>query len=774
MSLTGWFQNLSIRNKLLVVMLLASNLGVVISNSIFIWNGVLAAQSDLRRDMSTSLQILAKYSAPAVASCDKLAAGQILTALELDKRITGAAIWSGSGNTLAAYGHVPKFQPRSAAVTATPNSLEIFQKVIWQGATAGYIGLTASTELPEQIRYNAAVTLSAFLLRVAITTLLAFWLAILLSRPICRLAALATGISQGDDYSVRAENTSHDEIGSLTDAFNLMLEKVEEREKQLKSNRDHLETEITSRTADLIRLNSALNAEKERAEELARLKSEFLANMSHEIRTPMNGIIGMTELALETKLDPQQRDCLEMVLASSEALLTVINGILDLSKIEAGKMSLDLVPFDLEELFCDVLRIVAVPAHRKGLEVLCANPSADQKLIGDPVRLRQVLINLLGNAVKFTEAGEILLTAARTFQQGNQVTVTFTVSDTGIGISREWHDRIFDAFVQTDGSSTRRHGGTGLGLAICSRLVKLMGGRIWVESEPGRGSRFHFTASFGLSDSETLAAKPVELHGLKVLVAATNSTNRRILEQHLRSWQMVPVCAESGTKALEILREDIEKGEDFALALLDSRTPEIQCIESDPVLRVPKIIILSSLDSPKATVSGSACNTQYIVKPVMRVALFEAIIKVLRPEERAVTKAHAHGLPQPVRKLRILLTEDSAVNQKLATKVLEKDGHQVVLATNGAEALDALAINEFDLVLMDVQMPVMDGYDATRAIRARECGTNRHVPVIALTAHAMSGDREICIDAGMDDYIAKPMQIEELYDVLNRWTCQAC
>jgi len=551
---------------------------------------------------------------------------------------------------------------------------------------------------------------------------------------------------------------------------------------------------LEEKGASLAQLVKELDVARRHAEEATEAKGEFLANMSHEIRTPLTAIVGMTELALETRLTAEQREYLETAKASCDALLAIVDDVLDFSKIEARRLALEHVDFRLRDTVEDAMRVMALRAQQKQLELACdIDAHAPDALIGDPGRLRQVIVNLVGNAIKFTEHGEIVLDVTQESADDERARLHFAVTDTGIGIPEEKQREVFEAFAQADTSTTRRYGGTGLGLAITSQLVGMMGGRLWVDSAVGRGSTFHFTAEF---DRPAGAARdrgifePVDVRGLSVLVVDDNATNRRIVSEMLASWHMRPSAAASGAQALDMLQEALGTADPFRLALVDGQMPEMdgfdlaRRIRQDRRFATLPIIMLTSMGRPgdvgRARKAGVAT---YLTKPVKHSDLLDAIVTLCGVKTRDVLPAGdvlpaftlADARPKPgspsekaVPKLRVLLAEDNAVNRKLVQSILRKRGHDLVCVENGRLAVEAIrdARRPFDVVLMDVQMPEMGGLDATSAIRDHERPSGAHVPIVAMTARAMAGDREQCLKAGMDGYLSKPIHAEQLIEAV--------
>ena len=636
----------------------------------------------------------------------------------------------------------------------------------------------------QSTRYYA-LTLALVGLALGGAVLLARRFSLAVTRPLEELVAVVRNATVQGAGAPPLVETPLTEVATVIADVSIMQRRLQESYHQLQGSlaqRESLNDELQALTADLDRKvrerTAELVASKQVAEEASRAKSEFLANMSHEIRTPMNGIIGMTELALETGLTDVQREYLQTVRGSAESLLVVINDVLDFSKIEAGRLHIDAIDFSLRTLLDDTLKPLAFRAHQKHLELMVdVKPDVPDSLVGDPHRLRQVIINLVGNAIKFTEVGEIVVRIARQEAIDGEVALHLCVIDTGIGIPPDKQVAVFQAFTQADGSTTRRFGGTGLGLTISAQLVSLMGGLMWVESMPGKGSTFQFSLTLPVSTRvvapQVLPARD-ELAGLSALVVDDNDTNIRILTELLDHWGMTVTAARDRRDALELVSSAAHA---FSLALVDMHMPGgdgitvVQALRHEPRCAAAAMVILTSSDHAEARRDVAALdNVRYIVKPVAQAALLDAIRGALggrmavdlQPAAPAVTPTRA------AQKLRVLVAEDNAVNRKLAEHLLIRRGHEAVLVNNGLEAVEAIGSSGFDLVLMDLQMPEMDGFEATAAIRASERGRLVRMPIIALTAHAMEGDRQRCLDADMDGYVSKPIKAVELFEVIDR------
>jgi signal transduction histidine kinase/DNA-binding response OmpR family regulator len=786
------FLESTIRARLMGISMLTSGVALVVACAALGTLDVLSARHQMGRELATMAEMVGQDGAPALASGDRAGARQALSMLRSKPDIMAAGAYSPEGKMLATYSRamfsipLPLRALRGEREISTLRRLAVSRPITRNGVLVGVIYVESDLrEWDRKLWHNALAALLAMLASAGAALLLSLRLQHAISDPIAGLVQTLQAAIGGTNPSLFAPLRCRDELSLIGVGIKEMRARIEEREDQLHKLQTGLDAQMAARTTELQAEINQLTLVKAEAEQACRAQSEFLASMSHEIRTPMNAIMGRTELALDSDRDPTRREYLGLVKSSAESLLTVINDILDVSKIEAGKLNIDEADFNLRNCLGETLKTLALRAHEKNLELaLRVRPEVPNNLLGDPTRLRQILVNLVGNSIKFTDRGEISVQVSVESSDADSATLHFAVADTGIGIPPEKTGVIFEAFAQADESTCSRYGGTGLGLAISSKLVTMMGGRMWLESAVGHGSAFHFTLKLLRGKQPATAGVKLEaavLREVAVLVVDDNSTNRQILNELLSHWGMRPTLAENGKRGIEILEQARVNGPAFPLILLDSHMPDMdgftfaKRVKGDPRFKGSIIMMLTSGGQRG---DGLRCRdlriSAYLVKPIQQTELLEAILTVLghKPEtsDQPPTLVTRHSLREDRHPLRILLAEDNPVNQMVAVRLLEKMGHTVTVAANGCDAVRIVEEQHFDLVLMDMQMPEMGGFEATRLIREKEDVTQKHTPVIAMTAHAMKGDREQCLAAGMDGYVAKPIRQPELLAEIERFT----
>lgn len=803
------FSDIPIAKKLIRIMLATTVTALLLASLMQAATQGMAYRAEISENLITIADVIGANSAAAIMFEDSNLANQVLRSLEAEPSIVVGQIFDPNHRTVARY-----FSEKALRLLPDINIEEkkaLFSEWLARGDTVRVFNGLSSVDIVRPIRFDQEIigyvhlnatlaplvrTLLRFawvagiivILAVLIAYFLSFRLQALISRPILALENLMRRVTNDEDYTLRAEKSGDDEVGSLIDGFNTMLARISERDRRLSESRQWVDAQAKSLAETNEKLKNAMAESvtaREAAESANSAKSEFLARMSHEIRTPMNGVVGMTELILQSDLTSKQRHFAETIQDSAESLLSLINDILDVSKIEAGKLELEIAEFDLRDVVEGVMELLSIRAEAKGIELLCdITPTINTYIRGDAARLRQILTNLVGNAIKFTEAGDVIVRIRATDAEASVSSFYFQIIDTGIGVRPENQELIFELFSQEDGSTTRRYGGTGLGLAICKQLVHLMQGEIGVKSEPNEGATFWFTANFATGNrvwQESTLSDLEDPASLRVMIVDDNEMNLEILEYQLAAWKINADSAASGPDALQRLRQAAESGRPYELAILDWHMPEMDGLQlareiraDDSLARMHLIMLTSATADDGGKSMAEAGVDAQITKPARPAQLRKCIAQTLGVEPGDSTLVMKKFKPadsesqKSIAGSNILLVEDNPVNREVATHMLMAMDCQVQEVANGQEAVEIVRQIDFDLVLMDCEMPVMDGYEATQAIRRWEhdAGEGRCVPIIALTAHALPEDRRHCMAAGMNAYLSKPFGMDELRKVI--------
>ncbi len=789
------FKRLSIRRKLMAIMLATTGSVLGLATLAMVVNEAFTLQRSTRTQLATLAEVIASSSRAPLALNDPLAALETLDALRAKGNIVYAVLRSADGRVFAEYRRdgsrpPPEFAPSERAGTPgepddryyeAGSQIHLLKTVLLEWKPVGTLQIAADYgELYASLGRYSVLLLVMMLATLGLAMLIASKLQRLISQPILHLREATRRVSEKRDYSVRVASQTDDELGTLVDGFNDMLEQIQQRDAELARYNARLADEVGRRTLELQLANRELQTlvgelreEKERAEAASHAKSQFLANVSHEVRTPMNGMLGTAELLLHTQLSSRQRHLTETLVRSGKTLLGIINDILDLSKIEAGKLDLEQEDFDLHALVEHTVELFTEGAQRQGLELVCSfAPHLPTRVTGDPGRFGQVLGNLLSNAIKFTPRGEIVIRVDALGGSGPEVTVGVEVTDTGIGIAAADQARIFDAFTQTDVSIIRRHDGTGLGLTIARQLVERMGGQIGLASQPGKGTTFWFTVQ--LRRASGAAAPEASLRGVRVLLAGLPVSQHEALHNLLKMWHAADDHAASAAETLALAAAAAAHGQPYDALIVNDTLPDLATEDLGPhpaLAGIHKLVMLGPQSEPREPPPGFCCTLE---RPLRARTLHRALLnclqrgpgtelQALQPEPPALSSGRVCA--------RVLLAEDNPINEEVARVMLEELGANVESVDDGRAAVKAFLDGGFDVIFMDGRMPVQDGIAATRQIREieRRRGTGRRIPIVALTAHAVAGDRERYLEAGMDDYISKPFTSAELLGALSRW-----